>query len=322
MSASRSVHLHARLDLGSGGRVSLLLDAQPARQAPEVGNIIVGNESVGNIIVGNVQSRAQWVRCLGIVTQVDIAYKTFHVVWQELAGPADPWQTLEDSLNSNILKSHTLVGKASLDIREPHLTKWHPAGCDVQMEQARILMTEAAKYALPKKRLPKLRIPGNDQAFGTHSRRSASLAPRSTTPPPRSTTPPPRSTTPPPRSTSPPLCVRMMCGACGGESPGGGAERHHSGSAEEDDCLGASIRELGELAQPLVRGGDLGAAPFAPGSLPELPGGPVLILGAGWVGSRLAARLSQERCARVADHVAEERRATVVASVEGGAVGL
>ena len=100
--------------------------------------------------------------------------------------------------------------------------------------------------------------------------------------------------------TSPPLCVRMMCGACGGESPGGGAERHHSGSAEEDDCLGASIRELGELAQPLVRGGDLGAAPFAPGSLPELPGGPVLILGAGWVGSRLAARLSQERCARVA----------------------
>ena len=64
--------------------------------------------------------------------------------------------------------------------------------------------------------------------------------------------------------------------------------------------MGASIRELGELAQPLVRGGDLGAAPFAPGSLPELPGGPVLILGAGWVGSRLAARLSQERCARVA----------------------
>ena len=199
MSASRSVHLHARLDLGSGGRVSLLLDAQPAWQAPEVGNIIAGNESVGNIIVGNVQSRAQWVRCLGIVTQVDIAYKTFHVVWQELAGPADPWQTLEDSLNSNILKSHTLVGKASLDIREPHLTKWHPAGCDVQMEQARILMTEAAKYALPKKRLPKLRMPGNDQAFGTYSRRSASLAPRSTTPPPRSTTPPPRSTTPPPR---------------------------------------------------------------------------------------------------------------------------
>ena len=199
MSASRSVHLHARLDLGSGGRVSLLLDAQPAWQAPEVGNIIAGNESVGNIIVGNVQSRAQWVRCLGIVTQVDIAYKTFQVVWQELAGPAAPWQTLEDSLNSNILKSHTLVGKASLDGREPHLTKWHPAGCDVQMEQARILMTEAAKYALPKKRLPKLRMPGNDQAFGTHSRRSASLAPRSTTPPPRSTTPPPRSTTPPPR---------------------------------------------------------------------------------------------------------------------------
>ena len=204
MSASRSVHLHARLDLGSGGRVSLFLDAQPARQAPEVGNIIVGNESVGNIIVGNVQSRAQWVRCLGIVTQVDIAYKTFYVVWQQLAGPADPWQTCEDSVNSNILKSHTLVGKAKLDGGEPHLTKWHPAGCDVQEEQAIILMTEVAKYALPKKRLPKPRLPGDEQAFGTHSRRSASLAPRSTTPPPRSTTPPPRSTTPPPRSTTPP----------------------------------------------------------------------------------------------------------------------
>ena len=194
MSASRSVHLHARLDLGSGGRVALFLDAQPARQAPEV----------GNIIVGNIQSRAQWVRCLGIVTQVDIAHETFYVVWQELAGQVDPWQTREFLLNSNILKSHTLVGKAKLDGAEPHLTKWHPAGCDVQKEQAFILMTEAANYALPKKRLPKPRLPGNDQAFGTHSRRSASLAPRSTTPPPRSTTPPPRSTTPPPRSATPP----------------------------------------------------------------------------------------------------------------------
>ena len=212
MSASRSVHLHARLDLGSGGRVSLFLDAQPARQAPEVGNIIVGNESVGNIIVGNVQSRAQWVRCLGIVTQVDIAYKTFYVVWQQLAGPADPWQTCEDSVNSNILKSHTLVGKAKLDGGEPHLTKWHPAGCDVQEEQAIILMTEVAKYALPKKRLPKPRLPGDEQAFGTHSRRSASLAPRSTTPPPRSTTPPPRpSPSPPPPSPPPPPPPEESC---------------------------------------------------------------------------------------------------------------
>ena len=179
----------ARLELESGGLVVLSLDVQPVRPAPEV----------GNIIVGQVHHRAQWVRCLGIVTQLDSEYKTFHVVWQTLesrsASPADSsWETCEDSLKSNILKSHTLVGKASLS-PEPRITMWQPAGCVVREEEALILVTAAAKHDLPPKRLSKRRLPGNEQAFDTQARRS-------TTPPPlRSTTPPLR---PPPPSLPPP----------------------------------------------------------------------------------------------------------------------
>ena len=177
----------ARLELESGGLVVLSLDVQPVRPAPEV----------GNIIVGQVHHRAQWARCLGIVTQLDSEYKTFRIVWQTLgsqsASSADPsWETCEDSMKSNILKSHTLVGKASLS-PEPRITMWQPAGCDVREEEALILVTAAAKHDLPPKRLPKRRLPGNEQAFDTQARRSPPL--RSTTPPPR---PPPPSLPPPP----------------------------------------------------------------------------------------------------------------------------
>ena len=196
MSTARRVL--ARLELQSEGRVVLSLDVQPVRPAPEV----------GNIMVGRVHHRARWVQCLGIVTQLDSEYKTFRIVWQALgsqsASPTDSsWETYEDSLKSSILKSHTLVGKASLGT-EPRITMWQPAGCVVREEEALILATAAAKHDLPLKRLSKRRLPGNKQASDTQARRSATPPPRSTTPPPRSTTPPPRPP-PPPTPPLPPL---------------------------------------------------------------------------------------------------------------------
>ena len=190
MSTARRVL--ARLELQSEGRVVLSLDVQPVRPAPEV----------GNIMVGRVHHRARWVQCLGIVTQLDSEYKTFRIVWQALGSQSAPptdssWETYEDSLKSSILKSHTLVGKASLG-PEPRITMWQPAGCVVREEEALTLAIAAAQHDLPPKRLSKRRLPGNEQASDTQARRSTTPPPRSTTPPPRSITPPPRPPLPPP----------------------------------------------------------------------------------------------------------------------------